>query len=674
MTDLPLIGEPDTANALTTAIDRMRVMGVTARGNYVAVHPECINYYLYGNETGDGSPHVVPKIQGMINAAVAQAVRNIPNVCLKVSTEGDGGPQVLTTSGQAVTLDSSAVCDFYQHAVDTVLNRSDFKKFYRKMALYGKIFGWQDAIADENHAEHKLDLKTFPALQWYKPSDVEDIEDMSFFGLDIPVDAEWAKKKYPDLKEKIDTAAQRAVQLAPSAAGYSDIYMSQTWAYPIVTLGIFFIRNREIPMTAQDAIATGDFESREVEVPAGENDAIPPIGGNSAGDSVPSGPDSDEGGGLGDIQSPSVDLDAPTESEQPQAIAPTMREGIFHKKTNQEVSPGHELWPLQYAMSKSIQIVDQVVEDVVWDGVDFPILTNINIRVPMRPFGQSDCIRVRTQQNDINSVNSSIVKHAQWWKGPISLLPQSVQESLPPEFRNIGLQPNKTYWVPNDILKELVELFKGQNILGQYEPPTLPPHLMEIQNYLGAAFDVVGNRPDVSQGNSPTANSSGELAKVLLDASQQQNDFASLGLEDMTLRLGRLTLDYIVRTWTVEDFLRFNKTYDPQTVELIMALEKTMEWEMEVDGATAKQQRAAQVRADYTSVPPLIDQEAALEKLPEYDGPAIMQRMQMAAQQQAMAQAAVAGATGSDSTQLQSQPPGQQPAPTGSFKMAGAAA
>ncbi len=659
MTDLPFVGEPDVQNTLSAAIDRMRVMGVTSRGTHTAVHPECINLYLYGNEDGDGAAHVVPKIQGMINAAVAQAVRNIPNICLKVSVEGDGGPNVLTTGQEAIMLDSSKICDFYQHVMDTVLARSGFKKFYRKAALYGKIFGWQDAIADENHAQYKMDLRIFPPTQWYKPSDVEEIEDMSFFGVDIPVDAEWAKKKYPALKEKITEVAARAVQQASGASGYSSIYTSQTWAYPIVTLGIFFMRNREVPMTAQESISTGDFESREVPMegsnelqqpsPALVGGAAPVDAGASAGAVEGGGtaPDAAQSGGSVDLQ------------------AAQTREAVFHVATNQEVTPAHELWPTKYVMSKSIQIVGEVVEDVVWDGVDFPVLTNINIRVPNQPFGQSDCIRVRTQQNDINDNNDSLVHHGQWWKGPISMWPLSLQELLPPEFRNIGLQPNRTYFVPDEVLRTMLELYKGNNLIGQFDPPALPPHLMQLQNYLGSCFDTVGNRPDVSQGTSPTANASGELAKVLLDASQQQNDFASLGLEDMALRLGHLTLDYITRVWTVEDFLRFNKTYDAQTVQYIIETEKTMEWEIEVDAAIMKQQRDAQVRADFDAG--LIDEETTLDLL-QYDAPQIMQRKQQAAQ------AAVAGANGSNPTQLQGQNPSQQPAGNGSFKLAGAAA
>ncbi len=629
MTDLPDVGQPDAANTLGTAINRFRVMAITTRGNYTGVHPACLNLYMYGEESGDGSPHVVPKIQGMINASVDQIARNIPSICLKVSGNG-GGPQSANTEGQPVVIGSDAICEYYQSAVDTVIKRSDFKKFYRKMALNGKIFGWQDAIADENHELHRIDLRVFPPSQWYKPSDVEEIEDMTFFGVDIPVDAQWAKAKYPALAAKIDEVAVRSVQMAPSASGYSDVYMGQTYAYPIVTLAVFFIRNRTAAMTDQEAMAMGLVESRPVPQTA------PPANPD------PTGP---------------VDPNVPI-------TPPAMREALFHTGTGEEVTSTHPSWPTKYVISKSIQIAGVVVSDEIWDGIDFPVLTNINIRVPLTPFGQSDCIRVRTQQADINGINSAMVKHAQWWKGPISLWPESVWELLPENFRNIGLKPNTNYKLPDDVLKRLLDMYGQRNIIGQFDPPPLPPHLMELQNYLNATFDSVGNRPDVSQGNAPTASSSGELAKVLLDAASQQNDFASFGLEDMAERFGRLVLDYIDRRWVAADFMRFDKTYDEATVNYIIAAKKLLEFTIEVDSSSMRQQRDAQVRADFAAG--LIDQETALDLL-QYDSPLIMQRIQA----QQMAQAAVAGA-GSESTQLQgSKGNGQQPASQGSFKLAG---
>ena len=516
---------------------------------------------------------------------------------------------------------------------------------------------------DPTQLERNSVFTILPALQWYKPYDREEIEDMAYFGFDWPVDAEWAKKRYPQLKDAIAAEARRSVYQAPSSGGYSDIYQGQVYARPIVTMCHFWLRNREVPMTDQEGIGAGILESRPMpmEAPNATPGAAPtppadnPMQPATGADGIA--PDVSGGGGL------------PGEQAAPANPAPT--DAIFHKESGQQIDESHELWPTKYVTSHTVQIANAIVLDEEWPGWDIPIVTNYNVRVPNRPYGQSECIRVRTIQTDINSVHASTVKHGNWFSGPTSMLPKSIQASLPEGAKNRGMRPNETLWVNDADLKKLLEMFGNRDILGLFTPPPLSPALVQVMDRLESAFDNAGGQSKVKQGISPTANASGELAKTLLDAGQQQDDYAALDLEEMAWRVGNIFLHHILDTWEVADYLKINQTFDPQTVQIIINTARQMEFAIDVDASVAKQQKQQQVRQDFQIG--LVDKETARD-IAGYDSAQIEQR-EMESQQQALeAQAAVAGAQGSEQSQLQSQGQGQQPARKGSLKLAGATA
>ena len=637
LTELPLVGEPDTG-ALAALLNRLRVEAIAERGKHTGPHQECINLYLYGNESGEDAPHVYPKIQGLINSNVTNAARNIPNLCLKAAALGDGGPAVTTTAGASVILDMERITDFLQHAVDKVLERSGWKKFFRRSCFYGKLFGWQDAFVDYDHGDGRKDLpkcrfRILPALQWYKPSDVSEIEDMAYFGFDWPQDAADAKAEYPALAAKIDEESTRAVKMAPASSGYSDIYMSQTWGRPIVTMSHFWLRNRK-------ARKVLDGFAVPAPPPAGDS-GIP--GAGSASGAV-------AGAGAGG-------------SEGPPLPAPVTE------------PPAEEF---ETVISHTVQIMNDIVVDEVCEDWDIPVVTNYNVRVPNRPYGQSDCLRLKSQQIDINDMHESMVRHGRLFRGPTNFLPASAWDKFPEGLlKNHGIEPNKTYKLPDDVIRLLHELFGNNKWLGQYDPPAMPPVLMEVMTHLEKSFDSTGGHAEVTQGIAPTANSSGELAKVLMDAAQSQNDYSAMDLEEMAWRVGKLILGYIQQYWTVADFLQINRTYDAPTVQMIIDTARDLEWEIEVDAAVMKQQKQQQVRADVQikdgNGQSLIDAETARDII-GYDN-AQIERRQQAAQQAQMAQAAVAGASGIGPTAASKPGPGQQPgglAP--SLKLAGATA
>ncbi len=608
VTDLPLVGDPaelqERGASLSRYINQLRTESLSMRGQFTGDLETCIALYLYGTEN-QTQQHVIPKVQGMINSFVERASKTVPGVTIKPVTVMDAGPMVPKTSGELVEMDGATIAEWLQNIFDVIQQRSRSELFYRDMAFYGKLMGWQDALVDWDPIAKKCVYRVIPLLQWYKDPLCPELADMAYVGLDWPVDAQWAKRMWPQAAAMIDEAATRGIQQAPSSGGYSDVFYGQAYARPIITMSVWWLRNREQAMTPQEAAESGQV----LKTPAGSMSLM-----------------------------------------------------VDGKAT--DVVPGHEEWPTKYVTSQTIQIRNEIVSDEVNDAWDIPVVTNFNIRIPNRPYGQSDAIRVRTLQKDRNTVHESAVKHVQWFKGPTLIAPMSMRDNMPDDFRNVGMRPNKVYWLEDETYRQLKMLGNGK-LFETYDPPPLPPALITMGQELDAAFDVAGGRPDVAQGISPTSNSSGALAETLLDSANSTSDFSFLYLEEMWYRTSRLALHYCLTRLSAEDLAKIDRTYDVPTTQLFLATAQEMEWEVEVMPTSSKQQHEAQVRQDLQLG--ILDMETARDML-NYDHKTIMAR------QTAQATGTVPGAEPSGQQQLQGQNSGSQPAPQGAASKAPAAA
>lgn len=619
VTDLPMVGEAkDLDSDLSKYLNNLRVEAVTMRDTFTVDHETCINMYLYGTST-PGIKHTINKTRGMINSFVSRAARQPPVVSIKSVTTKDGGPAVTTKAGEAVILDATTIASYWQNIFDAMWQKSRGDLFYRQMAFYGKLLGWQDALVDWDWIEKKCIFRIIPPLQWYKDPLCEELDDMAYVGLDWPVDAEWAKRTWPQASQAIDDAAERSVRQAPSSSGYSAIYYSQPYARPLVTMSVFWLRNREAPMTADEGIQSGMLQQTPVDV------------------------------------APSPDVAGQVGIPPTQRIA-LMRDGV-------EVDTKHPDWPRKLVTSQTIQIKNAIVSDEICNGM-IPVASNFNIRIPFRPYGQSDCIGVQPQQEDLNTTNAAIVKHSRWFQGPAAFVLSDVWESLPEESRNTGMRPDKTYILG----QAAAEYFKATNKVFQtYDPPALPPVLQIVKQQMAADFDTASGYSNVQQGETPTSNASGELANTLLQASYSATDFTLLYLEDMTWRTSKIVLAYCMTRLSIADLMRIDQTYDEPTLNLIIQMSGMMEWDIDVKSGFSKQQKEAQVRADLLAG--IIDMETARDML-GYDHKAISLRL--ATQQAQSASAAVADASPSG-TPAASNAASTEPKPSASTGSAEAA-
>ncbi len=561
----------------------------------------------------------------------------------------EAGQMVMTTSGEAVELDADTIAEYLQTQFDAVWERSRAPQWYRDCVLKGAVCGWQDSLVDFDFRKKAMDLELIPALQWYKDPMNWDVGKMAYVGLDWPLDAERAKSKYgqkdgvevPEIIAAIDRCSQTGQpQQAASASAYSDRYIGVQWMRPVVTVTTFWLRNREAPMSDQEAIAEGLVEARQVP------DAVAPVMAATDSDAGNGGA-TDTGGEDG-----SIDVPAPEGGEDtavvPDSVAdvggdaglpqqPPMLEKLYLVATGEEVKPGDPLWPRKMVTSRTVLIGDVVVEDEIESAWDIPVVSDYNIRFGDRPYGQSECLRVAGIQMDVNALYQTKMNHAMWFKGPTNFINNLAKESLPEGGRNFFMKPGETYAVdfPTD----------GSKIIETVKPPELSQTIMSISQELNEVFDDSAGRPAVQQGETPTSNASGVLVETLSSNAAASASFKFQYLQEMLWRAGMLTLGCLrdPKCFTAEDFYAINRTYDIPTIEqFILPLIRTTEFKLtpEIANGAAKSQKEAQIRADFQMG--LIDEETAQDKL-GYDSAQIKQRKILQMQSQALAAGAVPG-------------------------------
>jgi hypothetical protein len=608
--DLPYVGETgpdgrfDPDSSLALFVNTIRTEASNDRQDWVSVHPKCENLYLYGTEK-IGEEHVFPKIQGMIDAFYALATSTAPAATVKMMTHLDGGiPLVdpigmpyMDSLGQPFPLfDATALSDFIQRQLDYTLDKSRAVTTYNSVVKNTMIYGWQLVLKEWDEILDLPKFRIIPALQWYMTPTEEELANMPYLGLDWPIDAQDAKRMFPQVADKIDEVAQRSIYTQPGAVGYSGLYYGHQLARPMVTLSIWWIRNREMLMSDQEAIGQGAIESRMVDIPPETPaPATPPMDGQT--------------------------------SPLPTEPAPmSQREALFHMESGEEITKDHPDWPRKLVTSMSIQIQGDIVYDGECKDWDFPVIANYNVRVPNQPYGQSECIRVQTLQKDLNSVHASTVKHAGWFQGATIIADNRLQERLPNgTVRNMGMRPNVTHWFDSNggqlKAKEMIEVI---------DPPAMPPALMEVKRDLVGSFNDAGENPAIQQGQSPTANSSGVLAQTLMSASTATASTKFKYLEEFWWRLCMLVMHDIREKRSPEQMYAIDRTYPVEAIrDIILPFWKSVEVSLtvEIAGGQSKAAKEMAVREDFANR--IIDAETACDLL-GYDFKLIQQRRQSA--------------------------------------------
>jgi hypothetical protein len=745
-TDLCAIGDPNNAT-LAVLGDHLGTESDLARSTFIGRGSDRLDksqmLYLYGRQDhreNDDRP-TVNLIQPSINTFTALATRTDAAITLKsASTSEDGQwvmikpftfhapkdaqsgqPQTNPETGQPyqdmqfqigqpipdealdlvpaakrICVDDATVTDWLQSRFDYKRRTSRMDKKIRQLVFLNSIYGWPMGLFQWDAVTSLPMFDLYPPQQWFPDPIKSEIDEMSYVRLDVILDCNEAKRRWPEAAASIDLYGSKTIRTATGSSGYSTVYQNVTYMRPVVTIQLLWLRNQDAPMTLPEALMTGlvieETHSGDTPTPAGQDTPAQTDDAGDAADAqlqVPNEqtPDEDQPGDASDSKDAQGDVDQPPdaatdsadENQSPSAqpdTAPAMSKGpqrhVTHVATGDDLTDSfddHGMPQPSYRTSPSAdpilhpnhphktvirewkQINQQVIpgSDKVCDYWDFPVFMGRNVTVAHRPFSQPETERLANIQESINRTHQAMVDHTAYFKSPTGVMYRDLLTKVDQDLANGHMTPGKLYTVEStgDMNEDIRKKFYF------IDPPPMPPALPAMDENLGRKFDLVAGNPGVLQGTPPAGVRSGTAIGQLQAEAQAPSGLKAQYLEETIYRMAMLTADAMVKWETPESVYRYNRKYPLNVIrDYLVPYAQNMQIDVDVSlpigMGQVKAQKDQQVRQDLAAKDadgqPLIDVETARERL-DYDDDEIKRRLKDSRRELAEEQAEIAAMT-----------------------------
>lgn len=513
-------------------------------------------------ETGETKPPTAidPLMAGQIKALA------VPEEMSPALPPGTIRPEWL------VELNDKAVADFYQPIFDLLWKRCAADRFIRKSLLDTNIRGWSWGLYEFDDVTRRHILRHLPPPQVYVDPTVYDISDATYAGFDLPIDAGEARAQYPHLIDAISASEWIGnPQRDDSLTRFSSTF-ERKFERPMVTFRVFWLRNQIVPMTKEEAIATGDVAEQ----------------GSGVGESSGGGVEAAEDG-----------------------LTPPPADCIL-TATGAPTAPGLPNWPTRLGIRQITQLGGTIVDDRESEfGDRYPILHNVNIPMPgLRPFGFGEPYRLKSQQKGNNALITAMVEHAGYFASPVVTMSESMHAALPKEYQNSGCKPGMVLIVNDEVYNNA----KGQ-VHSIQEPSPTPPALPLVFGILKDAIEQSSGHTEALRGVS-NAQDSGRKTELLQAAGSSQIGFKAARTGDMVEHLSNLMFHSAVWRLTVDDLLKVISKWPRHIVEIIHERARAIEWNVTVvvsaGNGGADQMKQQTAMAQYQAM--LISKQTAQEK------------------------------------------------------------
>lgn len=539
-----------------------------------------------------------------------------------------------------VTVNDQLVADTYQAVFDVVWSRSRCDRAIRGNLLWTNVFGWTLWLYQWDHDRKRFEMREMSVKQAYVDPTVADIDDAAYAGVDLVIDANQAKRLYPQVANEIDEYAREGQpSRSNEGSGYGQVFET-VFRRKIVVLRVFWLRDqpclyppqvaverglvdlRPVPEAIETATRpplTNDIHARRLmDMVEGEGLGDDPLGGLNYGDDASGqdaegvlGADANDGavvagdgpepgeqgdpaagpadssqagapGVLDDAAEPGATVSQGGQANgQPSPVVPVpvaaTRAGYFKPGTDEEVDPSHADWPTYPCLRQITLIENMVVDDRECEFFDIPILHNVNIPLSQRPWGIGEPYRLWKLQKSRSRMLNAIVEHCEYFKAPVTLISQSMHDSLVERYKDAYIKPGRTLVVDDEQWN-----LSGGKLHNVMDPPQTPPALVQMQEIIKGEITELSGYTDVLQGRAQPGVESGKAIELLQGSASSMIGFKSSRTGDFVYRFAMMGLHSIIWRMEVEDVGAIVSKYQPGVLAAIHERARRAEWDVNV--------------------------------------------------------------------------------------------
>lgn len=325
-------------------------------------------------------------------------------------------------------------------------------------------------------------------------------------------------------------------------------------------------------------------------------------------------------------QAESGGAEAPADSTPPQSGGPGLpavhqRLGLFHPGGNLELTPDHPMWPCRYVIRQITQVGPVIVDDRQCEHWDIPLVLNVNIPIPQKPFGLGEPFRLVSKQKARADLLDSAVANGRFYRAPVIGISMDAYNSLPEEIRDSGYLDAETMIVwPNDQWQMLMA--NGGKPFAVQDPPQIPPSLMELNQQLKTEITEDSGHAEVLQGKAQPQIKSGKAIELLQSAASSSIGFKSQRLGAVIERIARLFHHANVNFLQLGDVAQIVRAYPPHVLAAIWGLVQRIEWNVNVvvaagSGTVLQQKRQEAIQFNQIRDPVTMQPAMTLQTLQE---------------------------------------------------------
>jgi hypothetical protein len=571
-----------------------------------------------------------------------------------------------------VTIDDQSTADFFQKQLDVYWKRGRLDKAVRLVVHKSNIYGYYFPVYEWDRDYHRPRLWIDITLRdFYIDPTRQEIEDSAYFGVDWWLDAEQAKTMFPHLADIIDERARTGTPERPDSTTQFGFNVDRVGAFKrnTICLRVFWLRNQPCPYEADEALAAGLLERRQI--PLGDPSQIIPneeaqfpkgpsddaLDQTQAGEPAPEPRDAPVGfpggnaatdprgqGGVSDI----------VPDAGPIVAAPATRDALFANgievtpPTKGDATTLDPNWPMYRCVRQLTAVLGLIVDDRECEYFDIPVLQAIATPVPEQPYGQGLPERMEAMQAGRGDMLTNIRDHTELHAHPVSFFSSSMWEHVPAKYKVTGASVAGMKGIIPD--HDFYDERGNPRTPGVFvNPPPMNQALVDGERIFHDELTERSGNPEVLQGKPPTGVSGWQAIQLLSENASSRFGFSQQWTRDLITRLVHHVLHDLTdqRKVTVRDLRAVDSRYPEQIVSAFQRRGAMIEWDLDIEvqtgvGSSRSRKQAQAIEAHQTVSPvtgdPILSDESLAEAL-DYDFQQESQRNARAREQAMQVQA-----------------------------------